>query len=100
MSLVFILIEGLVNDGTGPWLTEVYIVKEYAALIKLISIKNTILELDEDKIDVNNKISLNKLIDGGAPMFHAANKNHHIDIVGHIISNPFVRYILRVCDIS
>ena len=45
-------------------------------------------------------ISLKRLIDGGAAMFAAVNKNHHIVIVGLIVINPLVRNILRVCVIS
>lgn len=74
----------------------VYIVKEYAAAKNLINISIIILIFDEDRIEVSNKISLIKLIEGGAPIFQAANKNHHMEIVGHIINSPLVRYILRV----
>ena len=45
-------------------------------------------------------ISLSRLIDGGAAMFAAVNKNHHIVIIGLIVMRPFVRNILRVCVIS
>jgi hypothetical protein len=49
---------------------------------------------------VINIISLNKLIDGGAAMLAAVNKNHHIDIVGLIHINPLDKNILRVKVIS
>lgn len=52
--------------------------------------------LDAAKIDVSNMISLSRLIEGGAAMFHAENKNHHIDRLGTIIKIPFVKNILRV----
>lgn len=45
-------------------------------------------------------ISLSKLIDGGAAMFAAVNKNHHILIMGVIDIIPLVRWILRVLVIS
>jgi hypothetical protein len=49
---------------------------------------------------VRSIISLSKLIDGGAAIFHAENKNHHMEIVGPKATSPFVKYILRVCVIS
>ena len=49
-----------------------------------------------DMIDVIKMISLIKLIDGGAAIFQAVNKNHHIDKVGQMDKIPLVRYILRV----
>lgn len=100
MSFDFIVRLGLINVGTAPWLMVVYIVKEYAAAKNLINMSIIILIFDEDKIEVSNRISLIKLIEGGAPIFQAANKNHHMEIVGHIINSPLVRYILRVWDIS
>ena len=84
------------NVGIAPWLVVVYIVSEYAAAKNLINIRIDVFTHDVLKIDVSNMISLIKLIDGGAAIFHAANKNHHIEIVGQIANNPFVRYILRV----
>jgi hypothetical protein len=49
---------------------------------------------------VIKEISLNRLIDGGAAIFAAVNKNHHIDIIGLIVINPLVKNILRVLVIS
>lgn len=51
-------------------------------------------------IAVNKMISLSKLIDGGAAIFHAENTNHHIDMIGKAPIIPLVRYMLRVCVIS
>lgn len=45
-------------------------------------------------------ISLSKLIDGGAAIFAAVNRNHHIVIVGLIVIRPLVKNILRVWVIS
>lgn len=45
-------------------------------------------------------ISLSKLIEGGAAIFAAVNRNHHRVIIGLIVINPLVRNILRVCVIS
>ena len=45
---------------------------------------------------VRSIISDSKLIDGGAAMFAAEKRNHHIVIVGKIICIPFVRNNLRV----
>ena len=53
-----------------------------------------------DMIDVIKMISLIKLIDGGAAIFQAVNKNHHIDKVGQMDKIPLVKYILRVWVIS
>jgi len=47
-------------------------------------------------IDVIRKISLIKLILGGAAMFAQQNMNHHIDNIGMVVRNPFVSIILRV----
>jgi hypothetical protein len=49
---------------------------------------------------VINIISLNRFIDGGAAMFAAVKRNHHIDIDGRIHSIPLVKKILRVAVIS
>lgn len=54
----------------------------------------------DDIIDEINIISLSKLIEGGAAMLAAVNKNHHIVRVGTIVKIPFVKYSLRVWDIS
>jgi len=73
---------------------------EYAAVKKLtieIIIKDIV---DLDMIDVISIISLSRLIDGGAAMLAAVNKNHHMVIVGAIDISPFTRNILRVCVIS
>ena len=56
--------------------------------------------IDLVNVVVIRVISLNKLIDGGAAMFAAVNKNHHIVIMGLIVINPLVKNILRVCVIS
>lgn len=45
-------------------------------------------------------ISLNRLIDGGAAMFAAANRNHHIVIVGAMVIKPLIRNRLRVLVVS
>jgi len=69
-------------------------------------VKKLIIEInnrdivDFDIIEVINIISLRRLIDGGAAMFAAVNKNHHIDIMGAIDISPFVKNILRVWVIS
>jgi hypothetical protein len=45
---------------------------------------------------VINMISLIRLIEGGAAIFLAVNKNHHSVNVGATTIIPFVRYRLRV----
>jgi hypothetical protein len=52
--------------------------------------------IDLDKAAVISVISLSKLIDGGAAMFAAVNRNHHMVIIGLIVISPLVRNILRV----
>ena len=39
---------------------------------------------------VNNKISLNKLIEGGAPIFITHKMNQNIDNLGRTMSKPLV----------
>jgi hypothetical protein len=39
-------------------------------------------------------------MEGGAAIFAAVNKNHHIVIIGLIVIRPLVRNILRVWVIS
>lgn len=46
------------------------------------------------------RISLKRLIDGGAAMFIQANINHIMDILGRTDSTPLVIAILRVWNIS
>lgn len=54
------------------------------------------IEKEIDKIDLNNIISPNKLIDGGQAIFITLNKNQNIDIEGIIANRPLVKYNLRV----
>lgn len=46
---------------------------------------------------VISRISLIRLILGGAAIFALQDKNHHIDDSGRTDINPFVREILRLC---
>lgn len=77
------------------WVVE-YICKEYAAVRNLTKPISEINQNDFANVAVISIISLIKLIDGGAAMLAAVNKNHHIVIIGLIIINPLVRNILRV----
>lgn len=45
---------------------------------------------------VISKISLSRLIDGGAAILALTSKNHHIDMIGSVTRSPLVRLILRV----
>ena len=96
ISLILSEIIGLMNEGDAPCCVVVYKFNEQAAARNLIIISKIIVVLDAAKIDVSNMISLSRLIEGGAAMFHAENKNHHIDRLGTIIKIPFVKNILRV----
>lgn len=74
--------------------------REYAAVINLINEMAIIDESEDDKIAVIKRISLSKLIDGGAAIFAPVNRNHQRVIDGATHSNPLVRKILRVLVIS
>lgn len=50
-------------------------------------------------IDIIKKISLIRLILGGAAIFAQQNINHHNESIGITVRNPFVSMILRVCVI-
>jgi hypothetical protein len=100
MSFIFIVNIGFVKDGRCPCCVEAYIFREYAAAINLISIIKIDNTIDLLKIAVKSIISLNKLIDGGAAIFQAVNKNHQADKIGNEVMIPLVKYMLRVCVIS
>jgi hypothetical protein len=68
--------------------------------MNLTRLRRIILIIDDDIIEVINIISLNKLIDGGAAMLLAVNKNHHMVRVGRRSIIPLVKYNLRVEVIS
>jgi uncharacterized membrane protein len=80
----------------GPCLVVEYRYKEYATVINLISLNGIIIYIDCLIIAVIRKISLIKLILGGAAIFAQQNMNHQKAIVGIIVNIPFVRTILRV----
>jgi hypothetical protein len=77
-----------------------YIYSEYAAVKNLIIPTGISATVEYDAIDVIKKISLSRLIEGGAAILEAANRNHHIDIRGALAINPLVKCILRVCVTS
>lgn len=97
ISFIFILFMGLENEGICPCWVDEYIFREYAAAKKLIVIRNSADEVDLDKTEVRRIISLIKLIDGGAAIFQAVKRNHHMVKVGQTVISPLVKYILRVC---
>lgn len=47
-----------------------------------------------------SRISLNRLIEGGAAMFAAERRNHHRAIYGNTIASPLEIYTLRVLVVS
>jgi hypothetical protein len=63
----------------------------------LVSPRRAKAEVDSFRIAVINMISLRRLIDGGAAIFLAVNKNHHSVRVGVRTIRPFIRNKLRVC---
>lgn len=96
MSFSFIEYIGLENEGMWPCWVEAYRFSEYAAARNLIIIIRGAVIEDFLKIAVNKMISLSKLIDGGAAIFHAEKINHHIVIIGRAVIIPLVKNILRV----
>lgn len=100
MSLIFNEYRGLENDGVWPCCVEAYKFSEYAAARNLMIMIRIEVIVDFLRIAVRRIISLNKLIDGGAAIFHAEKINHHIVRIGSVVIIPFVRYILRVWVIS
>jgi hypothetical protein len=64
--------------------------------MNLVKPRSIILERDILRMEVINIISLIRLIEGGAAMFVAVNRNHHRVKVGASTIIPFVRYRLRV----
>lgn len=73
---------------------------EYIAVRNLTNANNGHIINDFDRVAVIKVISLSKLIDGGAAIFAAVNRNHHIVIIGLIVIKPLVKNILRVWVIS
>lgn len=85
---------------SGPCLVVVYRYNEYATVINLINLNGIIINIDCLMMAVINKISLIRLILGGAAMFAQQNINHQNAIVGIIVNIPFVNTILRVIVIE
>lgn len=100
MSLIFIEYSGFEKDGVWPCCVEAYKFSEYAAAKNLIIIIRIAVIVDFLRIAVNKTISLRRLMDGGAAIFHAEKRNHHIVKIGRVLIIPLVRYILRVWVIS
>lgn len=53
------------------------------------------VEKDEEIMDVKRRISLIRLIEGGAAMLAEIRMNHHSDRAGKTFSRPFVKKRLR-----
>lgn len=68
-----------------------YKYKEYAAAKNLENAIRILISKPKLKIDVNKIISLNKLIEGGAPIFIILKINQKIDILGKTESKPFTK---------
>ncbi len=64
--------------------------------MNLIIASGMMMNIDCLMIAVIRKISLIRLILGGAAMFAQQNMNHQNDNIGITVSIPFVRIILRV----
>jgi len=74
--------------------------REYMAVKNLTSPRSGIRNSDFVSAAVIKVISLSKLMEGGAAIFAAVKRNHHIVIVGLIVISPLVKNILRVWVIS
>lgn len=84
----------------GPCLVVEYRYREYATVINLINLRGRMIYIDWLIIAVIKKISLIRLILGGAAIFAQQNINHQKAIVGIIVNMPFVKTILRVIVIE
>lgn len=87
---------GFANLGEGPCCEEVYKINEYAAAKNAVIATGVIYRLEISTALVIRRISLIRLILGGAAMFVADMTNHNSVIVGKIFNIPLVMYILRV----
>lgn len=74
--------------------------REYATLIKEITIRIGIVLIIIVTRGVSNTISLTKLIEGGAAILAAIRRNHMMDIAGVRFMSPLVKNILRVLVVS
>jgi len=70
------------------------------AVKKLTNARSGVNIIDFVSVVVIKVISLRRLIDGGAAMLAAVNKNHHIVMIGLMVISPLVKNILRVWVIS
>jgi hypothetical protein len=66
------------------------------AVKKLTNARSGVNIIDFVSVVVIKVISLRRLIDGGAAMLAAVNKNHHIVMIGLMVISPLVKNILRV----
>lgn len=80
----------------GPWLVAEYKYREYTTVIKLINLSGIITISEYLIVAIIKKISLIRLILGGAAIFAQQNINHQNDIMGIIDRSPFVSVSLRV----
>lgn len=83
--------------GFPPWFSAVYMNNEYPTVKNLINPIGIIVIADCLIILVINRISLIRLILGGAAILAPHAKNHHIVDSGRTAINPFVSEILRLC---
>lgn len=74
-----------------------YINNEYPTVRNLINPIGIITIIDCLIVLAISRISLIKLILGGAAMFALHDRNHHIDDRGNTDIIPFVSEILRLC---
>lgn len=58
------------------------------------------VRVETERIAVIDRISPRRLMEGGAAMLAAENRNHHMVIEGRRVRRPLVRNILRVLVVS
>ncbi len=72
----------------------------YAAAKNVVRARRGAVTEDLDKTDEIRRSSARRFIDGGAAIFAALNRNHHIVIAGMTARKPLVRNRLRVEEAS
>lgn len=94
--VLFIVIYVFDDVGFLPWFSAVYMNREYPTVRNLINPIGIIVIIDCLSVLVISRISLIRLILGGAAILALHDRNHHIDDNGRTDSSPFVNAILRL----
>ena len=95
--VLFIVMYVFDDVGLPPWFSAVYMNREYPTVRNLISPIGMMVIIDCLIILVINRISLMRLILGGAAILAPHARNHHMVASGSTAINPLVSAILRLC---